>query len=160
MDGIIEPHGADAGEGLGLYIERRFAAPPSLVFAAWTEPRHLRRWSAPHGFDLTESEGDLRPGGAWRATMRAPDGEEHRLSGEYREIEPPTLLVFSHAWLDADGRRGPETLVTVRFEAVEGGTLMRFSQTGFDTAWSRDGHDGGWNECFERLSLLLATTPD
>jgi uncharacterized protein YndB with AHSA1/START domain len=155
MDGIIDA-GSGAGAALTLEIERRFAAPVGLVFAAWTEPRHLRRWSAPHGFELTESEGDLRPGGAWRATMREPDGSLHRLSGDYREVEPPRRLVFTHAWVDAEGRRGPETLVTVHFEAVEGGTLMRFSQTGFETVWSRDGHGGGWTECFERLDDLLA----
>ena len=37
------------------------------------------------------------------------------------------------------------------FEAVEGGTLMRFTQTGFARRASRDGHGDGWSQCFERL---------
>lgn len=152
MDGIID---AGAGAALALRIERRFAAAPALVFAAWTEARHLRRWCAPHGFEVTESEGELRVGGAWRAAMREGDGREHRLSGVYREIEPPRRLVFTHAWLDAEGRRGPETLVTLELEAVAGGTLMRFTQEGFATAWARDGHGGGWGETFERLAAHL-----
>ena len=42
------------------------------------------------------------------------------------------------------------------FEAVRGGTLMRFTQTGFDSEWARDGHGGGWSESFERLAAYLA----
>ena len=83
MDTITEAVLADE---VTLRIERRLAAPRELVFAAWTEPRHLRRWSAPHGFEITEAEGELRAGGGWRATMRAPDGTDYRLAGTYREI--------------------------------------------------------------------------
>jgi uncharacterized protein YndB with AHSA1/START domain len=153
MDAIIE---APPAGGLALSLERSFAAPRELVFAAWTDPRHLRRWSAPHGFVVPEAGGDLRPGGTWHATMRAPDGEEHRLHGVYREVDPPRRLVFTHAWIGERGQTGPETLVTVSFEAVDGGTRIRFSQTGFANAWSRDGHAAGWDECFERLDGLLA----
>jgi uncharacterized protein YndB with AHSA1/START domain len=153
MDAIIDARPAQAS---GLRLERRFAAPPALVFAAWTEPRHLRRWSAPHGFEIPEAGGELRVGGAWHATMRSDDGEAHRLAGIYREIVPPRRLVFTHAWLDANGNAGPETLVTVSFEPVEGGTLMRFEQTGFATEWARDGHGAGWSEAFERLDAYLA----
>jgi uncharacterized protein YndB with AHSA1/START domain len=152
MDAITDVRPAD---GLRLRLERRFAAPPALVFAAWTEPRHLRRWSAPHGFAIPEAGGELKVGGGWHATMRSGDGEEHRLVGTYREIVPPERLVFTHAWLDADGYAGPETLVTVTFEAVDGGTLMRFEQSGFASEWARDGHGGGWSECFERLDAYL-----
>ncbi len=55
-----------------LVITRIFDAPPSLVFQAWTQHEHLVRWCAPHGFTITYSEGDVRPGGRWRSSMRAP----------------------------------------------------------------------------------------
>jgi uncharacterized protein YndB with AHSA1/START domain len=48
MDTTID---APRGE-LALSIERLIAAPRELVFDAWVEPRHLRRWSAPHGFEI------------------------------------------------------------------------------------------------------------
>jgi uncharacterized protein YndB with AHSA1/START domain len=35
-----------------IVFRRAFAAPPWLVFEAWTEPRHLRRWRGPRGFEL------------------------------------------------------------------------------------------------------------
>jgi uncharacterized protein YndB with AHSA1/START domain len=155
MDAIIDAPRAE----LTLRIERRFAAPRALVFRAWTEPLHLRRWSAPHGYVIPEAEGELRPGGAWRTTMRAPDGTEHRLIGTYREIVPPRRLVFTHAWLDDAGRPGPETLVTVELEEIPEGTLLRLTQTGFTTEAARDGHGGGWGEALDRLTAHLATAP-
>ena len=74
----------------------------------------------------------------------------------FASIVPPDRLVFTHAWIE-DGRPGPETLVTVTFEEDDGGTMMRFTQTGFTTRADRDGHRGGWSESFERLDAYLAT---
>ena len=155
MDAITDAPRAD----LTLRLERRLAAPRALVFRAWTEPLHLRRWSAPHGFVIPEADGELRPGGTWRTTMRAPDGTEHRLIGTYREIVPPKRLVFTHAWLDDAGRPGPETLVTVELEEIPGGTLLRFTQTGFASAGARDGHGEGWGEALDRLAAHLEAVP-
>ncbi len=61
-----------------------------------------------------------RPGGSWHATMVSPDGERLRLRGTYREVVPPERLVFTHAWLDADGQPGPETVVTVELDEIAG----------------------------------------
>ena len=153
MDTIID---APTTETNTLHLERRLRAPRALVFRAWTEPAHLRRWSAPHGFDIPECDGELRPGGSWHSTLVSPAGERMRLRGTYREITPPERLVFTHAWLDADGQPGPETVVTVELDEIPEGTLLRFTQTGFASAADRDGHDGGWSQCFERLEALLA----
>ncbi len=136
-----------------LVLTRTFAAPRALVFAAWTKPGHLKQWSAPHGFRIPVSEGELAPGGAWRAVMVMPDGTKLGLGGLYTKVVPDQLLVFTHRW---EGEGGPETLVTVRFtDAPGGGTRIKFEQAGFDSAASRDGHAGGWGECFERLDALL-----
>ena len=136
-----------------LSLTRVFAAPRPLVFAAWTQPEHLKRWSAPHGFKIPVNEGELRPGGPWRAVMVMPDGTRLGLGGNYTKVVPDELLVFTHRW---DGEPGAETVVTVRFtDAPGGGTRMKFEQTGFTSAESRDGHLGGWKECFERLDELL-----
>lgn len=141
--------------GLRLVLTRIFAAPRDLVYAAWTQPRHLRRWSAPKGFTIPVSQGDLRVGGKWRACMVTPQGEKLWLSGVYREVVKDKKLVFTHAW-EGDGA---ETLVTVRFADHPRGTKMMFEQTGFDSAASSEGHKGGWTECFDRLKTLLATSP-
>ena len=95
-------------------------APRELVFDAWVEPRHLRRWSAPHGFEIPECGGEARPGGRWFAVMRSPEGERLRLEGRYLEVVRPERLVFTHAWVEARCAPGPETVVTVSFDGGGG----------------------------------------
>ena len=140
-----------------LVITRILDAPRSLVFRAWTEPQHLVHWSCPHGFTLTHCEGVLEPGGSWRSSMRSPEGDDLWLGGVYREIVAPERLVFTHTWEDASGRRGQETIVTVTLTDEHGKTKMVFRQEGFVSTEDRDGHAGGWNECFERLADYLRT---
>lgn len=72
--------GSDA-KTLDLIITRVFDALRNLVFQAWIDPEHIRRWSAPEGFELTRCEGAARPGGSGRCCMRAPDGRELWLGG-------------------------------------------------------------------------------
>jgi uncharacterized protein YndB with AHSA1/START domain len=139
-----------------LTIRRTFDAPRALVFRVWTEPQHLAQWSCPQGFTMIENRGDLRVGGAFSACMRSPEGSDHRLRGVYREIVAPERLVFTHAWVDANGTPGPETLVTVTLAERNGRTEMTFQQGIFDSVVARDGHQQGWTSCFERLAELLA----
>lgn len=139
-----------------LTLIRIFAAPRALVFAAWTRPEHLRRWSAPHGFTIPVAEGDLRVGDQWRACMVSPEGEELWLQGVYREVVPNERLVFTHTWLESDGTPGHETILTIRFSDLGRKTKVVLVQTGFDSGAERDGHRGGWSECLERLRDLLA----
>jgi uncharacterized protein YndB with AHSA1/START domain len=79
-----------------LIIERVFNAPPAEVFAAWTDPAILTRWWGPEGHSTPECDMDVRPGGAWRTKLIGPDGD-HIVSGVYREIAPPSRLVFTGA---------------------------------------------------------------
>ena len=138
-----------------LVLTRTFAAPRALVFAAWTQPEHLKKWSAPHGFKVPVSKGTLEAGGTWRAVMVMPDGVKLGLGGVYQKVVPDKLLVFTHQWEGEEG--SPITIVTVQFsDAPKGGTKIKFTQTGFASIASRDGHSGGWGECFERLDVLLA----
>jgi uncharacterized protein YndB with AHSA1/START domain len=138
-----------------LLIVRTFAAPRALVWAAWTDAERTAQWMAPAGFTIPFNEGDLRPGGAWRAHMRSPDGEDHRCRGIYREVVAPERLVFTHTWTDEQWTPGAETLVTVTFAERDGKTVMTFRQTGFVSEASRDGHGDGWAQCFDRLEELL-----
>jgi uncharacterized protein YndB with AHSA1/START domain len=134
-----------------IRITRIFAAPRPLVFAAWTQSEHLKQWSAPRGFTIPVSRGDLRTGGKWSACMVSPEGEKLWLAGGYREVIKNRKLVFTHAWKGGD----EETLVTVRFEDHARGTRIIFTQSGFASAGSRDGHKVGWGQCFDRLATQL-----
>lgn len=137
-----------------LEITRIFSAPRHLVFEAWTKNEHLREWCAPKGFTIPFSEGDLRPGGKWRSCMRTPDGTDCWLSGVYREIVPDQLVEFTHAW-EEEGKRGHETIVTVKLSDYGKKTKMVLRQSLFESVASRDGHKGGWSQCLDRLAAHL-----
>ncbi|MET0542531.1 MAG: SRPBCC domain-containing protein [Variovorax sp.] len=140
-----------------LTLTRTFKAPRSLVFAAWTTPEHLAHWSGPNGFTTPHHQMDLRVGGRYRACLRDPQGTDHWVQGIYREIEAPRRLVMTHGWTDAQGRpTGPETLVTVTFAEQDGQTRMTFHQAPFESLESRDGHQEGWSQSFDRLVDYLA----
>jgi uncharacterized protein YndB with AHSA1/START domain len=138
-----------------LVIERVFKASPEKVFKAWTDPAILVKWWGPEGFTTPECKIDVRPGGAWRTTMMAPDGQSHTCSGVYREVSPPKRLVMTWAW-EEQGMPGHQTMVEIDLEATRGGTKMRFVQSVFETVNSRDMHGQGWNSSFNDLERLLA----
>ena len=140
-----------------LVITRIFDAPRSLVFNAWTEPAHRMRWWGLKGFTVTSCEMDLRPGGAWRLSMRSPEGREDRQVGIFREIVPPERLVFTYAFEGAAGNLGHETLVTVTFAEHEGKTKLTVNQAVFETLAVRNDHVRGWGEALDRLAEYAAT---
>ena len=69
-----------------LTIKRRFNAAPAKVFSAWTDPEKVKRWMGPGEVKVLRAETDARTGGRYRWLMQAPDGEEHDVSGVYREV--------------------------------------------------------------------------
>ncbi|MDB5978862.1 MAG: polyketide cyclase [Nevskia sp.] len=154
MNARRNDYAAEPSADLELVMTRVFDAPRALVYRAWT--KDMSRWSCPRGFVFTHNEGDVRPGGKWRSCMRSPEGKDLWLGGVYREVVENTLLVFTHSWDQPDGTPGHETLVTVKLEDYQGKTRMLFHQNFFDTVASRDGHRGGWGECFELLQEYLA----
>jgi uncharacterized protein YndB with AHSA1/START domain len=141
-----------------IIFRRAFKAPARLVFDAWTDPGHLRHWRGPRGFELAGCEVDLRVGGGYRFTHRAPDGSQHVFFGRYREIDRPTRLVSTFAY---EGAPGAEVLDEVTFHEDGGMTLVTGRST-FPTFQARDlylagGAEQGLAESHERLDDLLVT---
>ena len=145
---------------LTLRLERTIRAPRQRVYAAWTTPEDMKHWSAPEGMTIPEAEQDLRVGGKFRAVMLEANGTRHVVLGEYREITPPSKLVYTHAWLQDNGasdKTTAETIVTVDFIEEHGATRVVLTQTGFDSQGSRDGHEGGWSSTLDNFARHLAT---
>ena len=140
----------------GLVLTRRFDAPRELVFAAFTDPKQVRRWWGPKDYPATHVEMDVRPGGRWRNCLTAAaDGRELWQHGVFREVMPPSRLVFTFVW-EEEGERGLETLVTITFAEDGGGTRLTLRQTPFHSIAERDGHGYGWSSTFDRLDEFLA----
>ncbi|HKD79859.1 MAG TPA: SRPBCC domain-containing protein [Candidatus Angelobacter sp.] len=141
-----------------MTITRTLNIPSDLAFSVWNEPKHLKHWeNAPKGFTVTTNEVDFRPGGSFRICMRSPEGTDHWLQGVYREIKKPERLVFTHTWLDPQGRPGKESLVTITFADRGNQTELTLHQSGFQSVAERDGHVDGWNSSIDRLVEYLAT---
>lgn len=139
-----------------LLIERTFDASPDLVFRVWTKPEHLMRWWGPKDFTTPTFEMDFRAGGAYRACIRDPEGNDHWMSGVYQVIVPARRIVMTFRWEDSED--GPYNLVTVGFEAAPGGrTKFSFHQATFADVATRDSHVGGWTECIDRMAAHLET---
>ena len=135
-----------------LTIKRRFKAPPGKVFAAFTDPEKVKHWMGPGQVKAIRAEGDARPGSRYRWVMQAPDGEEHDVSGVYREVVPNEKLVFTWAWKTTPER---ESLVTVLLTPDGDGTLLTLMHEQFFDEDARDRHQGGWNGALDKMAIFL-----
>ena len=92
---------------------------------------------------------DVRPGGAWRATMFAgPERVEIRWTGEYREVVEPERLVFTVT--DRPEGREYELVTVVLTDLGDGRTQMDFAQTGGHlTADEYERAGQGWSSFFD-----------
>jgi uncharacterized protein YndB with AHSA1/START domain len=137
-----------------ISIVRRFEAAPEKVWRAWTDPQSLKQWMAPSdAFAVLLAEADVRVGGRYRIVMKSPEGEEHDVSGVYREVTPNRKLVYTWAWKSTPER---ESLVTVELRAAGSGTELTLTHEQFFDAAARDRHQHGWDGCVGRLERLLA----
>jgi len=110
---------------LEIRMTRLFDAPRHLVFEAMTKPEHVREWwgRLGEGYSVPVCEIDLRPGGVWRFVNRHPKGEA-AFHGEYREITPPSRLVFTEIFEEF-----PDSVSVVTSEFADEGGKTRFTAT-------------------------------
>lgn len=139
-----------------LVLDRTIRAPRQRVWATWTNPDLLHRWSCPEGMHIPEATVDFRVGGTWEIVMVSDGdpGDRHVAFGTYLEITPPERIVQEHQWRRPDGGASPRTVVTVLFQEEGEKTRLVLTQTGFDSAEARDGHRDGWGSTLDRLAVL------
>jgi uncharacterized protein YndB with AHSA1/START domain len=137
-----------------LLIVRSFDAPPSVLFALWSDAAHLKRWIGPKGFTCPEATIDFRVGGAYRVMIESQEDGENWFGGIYREIEQDKRLVFTFAW-DEGPSAGVEMLVTITFEEQGGKTIQTFHQAPFRDAAARDRHVHGWTGAFDKEEIYI-----
>jgi len=151
--------------GRGFTLTRTFAAPPDMVFAAWTQPENLRWFFNPDYTSDLPITVDLRIGGAWRQEMIVNDTLRYMTGGIFREIEPNRKLVYTWGAVDGWPKIDPDRLdlspqVTIHFNAVDDGTQMIFKVQLPDqlseaqTAdWMSPAMFTGWNMTIDRLQF-------
>jgi uncharacterized protein YndB with AHSA1/START domain len=155
-------------------ISREFAAPRDLVWQVWTEREHFPRWFGPKGVATTLVQFDLRPGGMCHYYLTAPDGKKWWGKAAYREITPPTKLVWINSFSDehAGITRHPFTkdpwplqmLTVVTFAENAGKTTVTVTWLPIDANDdercvfdnSHASMNGGWGGTMEQLTAYLA----
>jgi uncharacterized protein YndB with AHSA1/START domain len=144
--------------GEGIRITRVFDAPRERVWQEWTEPERFADWfgGAESEVPVSSVSMDVRPGGAWRATMFT--GEQRRESnwqGEYREVVAPERLVFTLT--DRPGEDAEELVSVILNDLGEGRTEMLFEQRG--GGLSPEGYERagqGWSGFFDVIDARVA----
>lgn len=147
-------------------IDRRFDAPPSRVYEAWTDPELVSAWIWAGLGGEVWTESDLRVGGAYRVYTKLAGGTHQGegwsgMCGLFVEIVPDCKLVYTVHW-DADvfyNRPGNLTLdevVTVTFTPDGDGTQMSFVHMGVpDDGGSVNEHRAGIDQSFNILATIL-----
>ena len=140
--------------------ELHIQATPDVVYHVITSPEHLREWW-PDDVDLEPTAG--AQGFVTFGEPGAPDTVVAPIT--VVEADPPRKFAFR--WLEDDpgSATSKSLLVTFDLEAVDGGTLLRFSETGFrEKGWEAAvleeayaDHARGWDHFLPRLVAHAAT---
>jgi uncharacterized protein YndB with AHSA1/START domain len=141
----------------GFATTRIFDAPRERVWREWTEPERFADWfgGVECEVPLSTVAMDVRPGGAWRATMFCgPRRHEIRWTGEYHEVAAPERLVLTFS--DTPGEDRYELVTVVLSDLGDGRTEMRFEQRGHMSPDQYDRARNGWATFFARIDERLA----
>jgi uncharacterized protein YndB with AHSA1/START domain len=156
-------------------LSREFAAPRDIVWKAWTERDQFAQWFGPKGMKMDLVKFDLRPGGMIHYTITTPDGKVMWGKAVYREIVPPTKLIWINSFSDKDAgiTRHPlstepwplQMLTVVTFAENAGKTTVTVNwlpyeseadeRRVFDT--NLENMKAGWGGTFEQHAAYLAT---
>ena len=147
--------------GHKVVITREFDAPRDIVFQAWTDPQQLAQWWGPRGFTNPVCDWHPLPGRAIYVVMRAPNGAEYPMGGEFREVVSPERLVFTSGALDENKQLIFEQLQTVTFAEQDGKTLvkihMRVLRTTAEGNNYLGGYEAGMGQSLDRLAEQVVT---
>ena len=148
-----------------LKLERLLDAPRDLVWRAWTDAEHIKKWWAPRPYQTPEVEIELKPGGKFFTLMTGPDGFHEAGSACILDVVPGERIVWTTALgpgyrpreFAADGCGGFPFTAIHTFEDAGGGktrytaTVMHQNAADAETHATMGFHDG-WGTCAEQLA--------
>jgi uncharacterized protein YndB with AHSA1/START domain len=154
---MAEPRPGGDDLPLGFTLTRVFHAPRERVWREWTEPERFADWFGGPEADvpLDSVAMDVRPGGAWRATMFAgPGRREIRWAGAYREVIAPERLVLTFS--DRPEEDAHELVIVQLRDLGDGRTEMVVQQHGDMRPSDYERAQSGWGVFFDRMAERLA----
>ena len=132
-------------------ISKMMPARREDVFNAWLDADGMRTLMCPGDIKKTEIEIDARVGGRFRLVMHGEEND-HEMTGEYVEIDPPSRLAFtwvSHATVG-------DSLVTLEFRDRGEETELVLTHERLPSAEIAAQHEGGWGSILQKLAGRLA----
>lgn len=132
-----------------LTLKRRLKAHPEKIYKAWTVPEEMIRWWGVSGHAASRTaRTDLRVGGRFEVGFKGDSGEQHTVSGVYREVVPDQKLVFTWAWKSTPER---ESMVTVHLKPDGAETILTLTHEQFFDQKACDDHAVGWGVALDNL---------
>lgn len=162
-------HNTDPDAAGVFVLDRVFDAPVEVLWQAWTEPEHFKRWYGPRSMTTVFCEIDFRVGGRYRCGMRSAEGYEHWTIGTYQAIEPLQRFSTVESMSDKDGNvvspadmgmgdMPVEMPISVEFERLgPAQTRLTLRHGGWANAEQATQAGGGWTEAFDKLAEALAS---
>jgi uncharacterized protein YndB with AHSA1/START domain len=137
-----------------IEITREFAAPPSAVLRAHTDPDLIVRWLGPHDTEMEIVELDARSGGGYHYIHRNARGE-HGFRGVYHTVADDRIIQ-TFEYLGAPGEVCLESLTLTDL----GGRTRLSTRSVFPSVDARDaavrsGMNNGITQSYERLDAVL-----
>ena len=144
-----------------IIVTRDFAATPSFLYRAWTDPDLLVQWLGPRRMTMHIDHYDVRHGGTWRYIHTDTDGSEYVFHGVFHGDPSPTAGIWQT--FEFEGAPGTVSLEQVTFEDLGGRTRVHMHSV-YPSVAARDamvagGMETGLNEGFDRLDEYLSSQP-
>ncbi len=146
-----------------LVLTRVIDAPAEALFRCWTDPELMLQWFTPAPWRTVEVVTELRPGGASKIVMEAPDGTQFPNHGVYLEVVPNERIVFTDAYT-AGWEPSAEPFFTgiVTFEDLGNGRTRYTARARHWAVENKARHEEmgfhqGWGVAADQLAALART---
>jgi len=146
-----------------LMVQKKLAVSPSLLWTAWSDPEHIKKWWCPRPWQTIQVAMERKIGGCFDTQMRSPEGQDMELGrGCFLEVVPYRKLAFTSVleggFVPAQLPVGNDCLslafsALIEMEPVEGGTLYtaraRHACPSARQAHADMGFVQGWGVCID-----------
>jgi len=143
-----------------IRLHRVLQAPPERVYKAFLDAGAMCKWMPPHGFTGQVHHIDPKVGGTYKMSFtNFSTGKSHSFGGEYLELQPDELIVYSDKFDDPNLPGQMKTTITLKKVMV--GTELNIVQEGVPAMIPAEACYLGWQESLMLLALLVqAEIPD
>lgn len=156
-----------------IVVTRIVNAPVSTVWKLWTDPKSVTEWWGPEDYTSPSARIDLREGGSYVFSMRAPKyqgGAESFTGGTYQKITPMERLEFTQNITDEAGNPLPADKLpdnfsqnvhtVVEFKDINGLTELTITERGWTRSLMSVFAYAGMHQSLDKLAAgLVAYSP-